>query len=146
MVKKIHILDSLIMLAAVLYFTTYMLPASLWYEASTELVKDGFHTSEIQMVTDRKIHRDFYGDWSATVWKVTEGRGPTVVCSGNGSQEFRAEAVLPPVVTLSWWTNGGCNPETLERGQFFVETCHTVKLPIVPYKRTCRRSNLFKLH
>ena len=119
-------------------------PASYWFEVDSVRVLDSKTDEPIRMLVDRRIHREFHGNWSAQV-RVQRLDGDQVVCPASGAQYYKRSSVLPTDVTLEWWTDGDC--KTLPAGRYVVETVWTINpshWPL-PAKRVYVTSNPFEV-
>jgi hypothetical protein len=125
-----------------LYAGAHLWPASWWFEVRKVQVLDAQANSEITMLVDREIHRQFVGEWVSTVRRV-EPKSLELYCSGSGRANYRPSNDLPDVVTLDWWTGGSC--KTLPSGDYVIDTTWQINpaIAFLPEKHIRNTSNIF---
>ena len=116
-------------------------PASWWFEVRRVLVFDAIAGAEVLMEVDREIHRPFLANWFVVVRRYNDGAWE-VVCTADGSADYRPEAALPDPLTLDWWTQGAC--PSLPPGRYLVSTIWTIPgRRTLPDKVVQTASNVF---
>lgn len=122
---------------------TRLWPVSFWLEVPTVRVMNASAGEEVKMFVDRRINRDFVAHWAVVV-RVDDGSASTVVCASDAVSNYRQGATLPPLVTLSWWTNGRC--QTLPPGVYGATTVWKLDGgEFLPDKKVEAVSNLFEV-
>lgn len=121
-------------------------PASRWYELRAVRVSDAAFTAPVTMAVDRVIHRDFQGEYLATVRRASDMQP---VCNGGEEVPYRTSSTLPDPLTLDWWTYGAVPPcmTVLAPGDYILTSCISVHtgIPLVGTVRECLDSNIFKV-
>lgn len=119
--------------------TVEMWPASYWLEVRSVRVADGFPA----MVVDRSIKRQFYGRWSASLYRW-EAQGWVAACTARGEQLYNPEAKLPAKLDLEWWTAGQCRG--LPAGKYMMRTHWIIDgAGVLPEKSVTADSNIWSL-
>jgi hypothetical protein len=117
-------------------------PITRWLEVKSVTVHPTIEGRTPVMTVERAIHREFVGEWSATVRRSTP-EGFQIACSATGSTDYLPGARLPTQLDLDWWTFPvRCN---LKAGTYRVDTTWTVRVPGYPDKFLVVRSNLFEV-
>lgn len=126
------------------FVVTNMWPSSFWLDVSHVYVEDTVINDDPQMIVVRDIKRNFFGKWTVVVRKVGP-EGHSVICTREGSSEYRTDSQLPDPLLLSWWAYPGC--DDLEPGRYFITT--TWKIGdggFLPYKYLTVDSNIFEIY
>lgn len=118
-------------------------PASFWYEVNAVRVFDTKSGDPVIMAVDRKIHRDFRGEWIASIRRL-ESIGWVAFCQAEGKANYAKDSQLPEPLTLKWWTHPNCNQ--LPPGKYVMRTSWVVKgVGIFPDKEVQADSNIFQI-
>lgn len=120
-------------------------PASYWYQPRAIIVADADEAQPIVLLVDRVIRRPFRGEWNVTI-RRRERHGWVVFCSASGQTIYSPSSVLPETLTLSWWTDGQCEP--LPAGEYTIYSTWTIFPELAAGTRTTGRliSNPFTIH
>lgn len=133
-----------LMLVWLSVFTTVVLwPASYWFEVTRIEVLDTKEGEPVFMVVDRTIKRQFVGQYSLVVRKLTVN-GWVIECATGPSAEidYSPDSVLQDPLTLEWWTGSKCFD--LGEGSYRLTTNWTILGGnLLPDKRVSRLSNVF---
>ena len=122
---------------------TRLWPTSFWLEVPSIRVMNAKAGEDVRMFVDRRINRDFTAHWTAVI-RLDNGSDSTVVCAANAVSNYRQGSALPPLVTLSWWTNGRCT--TLPPGVYSITTIWELNGgTFLPDKEVEAVSNLFEV-
>lgn len=117
-------------------------PATTWFVVRNLAVADSFaYNSEVPVVYDREIKRDFNGQWWAEV-RNAEDKSITD-CRGHGSSRYTTDDALPPAgVDLKWIIGISCH---LPAGQYYLEISYSIAPANYPVKEYRAVSNVFTL-
>jgi hypothetical protein len=121
------------------YGVSVFWPTSWWMTVQAVLVADG--PLPVVMFVERDIARPFHAEWRVLVRQIAAD-STQIVCTGQGSGDYRPDARLPDPLTLAWWTDGAC--ADLEPGRYFVSTIWTIRT--LGHDRLIRsESNIFEV-
>lgn len=81
------------------------LPAGFWFTASAPQVEDARFGECPRFSWDREIHRNFRGEWVATLMRRGSGGSFYSFASYSGETDYQPDAELPGEASrdLSWW-------------------------------------------
>lgn len=138
-------------LLALWLFFSYVPTVSFWYEverveATRPISVEG---SNIPLIVDRNIKRDFKGSWQVIVRKQGE-EGFYNYCVAGSTLDYSKDNTLPPPdeLNLTWWAYGKynkCRGEDLTTGIYYIKTCHTIHIPIFLDRSGCINSRSFEV-
>lgn len=103
----------------VLWSALHLVPASWWMHVRYIQVKDTQAGRAVEMIVDREIRHEFYGQWSVHLRKKRDGGWETIDC-GDGSNTYRTTSIFPAPLTLEWWSDGACS--VLPPGTYQIST------------------------
>lgn len=150
----------MLQIALILYIIFSFVPtASFWYTThSIATTQATYHQGDkIYLLVDRDIYHSFFGSWTVTIRKYdTEGTFSYCTANSNGFQKYDANATIKidkdengivKGTPLSWWasTNPSCWGPKLPKGNYYIETCHTINVPVVNDRKTCSKTNNFTI-
>lgn len=117
-------------------------PVEDWFDVSEVVAHPSVEGSAPILTVSRTIKRDFIGEWSVTVRRLTP-EGFEIACEATGAHQYRIDSVLPKKIDLDWWTFPvRCE---LKPGTYRLHTVWTVKPVGYPEKYLIRDSNLFEV-
>lgn len=85
-------------------FRRARVPVSAWFEVEPVKV-DITPEGKVFVNYDRKIKKDFFGDWAVEINDIETGRN---VCYGSGAAWYGAQDKLPDPVSLDWFVGRAC--------------------------------------
>lgn len=146
MMRQLVNMFSFVVAGSLLLFCTFLIvvwPASYWLEVNTVRVFDSKSGDPVVMAVDRRIHRDFRGEWMASIRRLESG-GWVAFCQAEGKANYARDSQLPEPLTLKWWTHPDCNP--LPPGKYVMRTTWVVKgASVLPDKEVQADSNIFQI-
>lgn len=126
------------------YWTLAAYPrASFWYQVNDIVVFDTPVGEEVVMDVERTIRRPFTARWSVLVRELSDENGWEIVCTAQGSGNYRPDAVLPNPTTLGWWTDGQC--ATLEPGYYMISTVWRIDVPTIGDRIAAHDTDVFRV-
>lgn len=146
LIKMLHWPHGVVILLLLLLLLPGAVPARWWLEVPRIEVPDVARGEPVLMSVERTINRPFVADWDVLVRRQVEG-GWRIVCAAHGGGDYRPDAVLPPNLTLGWWTDGAC--QTLDSGVHIVTTSWEIETGfplLVPPRRLTVQSAPFLVH
>ena len=89
--------------ALLVALTTYLLPASIWFQVDAVAIANAKPHISPAMAVDRTIHWPFVGTWVVTILKNDNGDFQPY-CYASGTNDYSPESKLPRKLDLDWWT------------------------------------------
>ena len=144
-VRKVnHIASALAWVVVLGFFMLYLLclwlPASMWLQVNTLLIKHAHVGDAPAVAIAYKVNRPFWGYWDVTVLRQ-QGAQFTSFCSGHGKTHYEPDIVLPSDLDLNYWAGSTCH---LPVGTYQVEADWRWDIFVVT-KEVTIRSNIFKI-
>ena len=149
---KFHITDRLWLLILFAIWTPIITvtlwPPSWWFVVRSMTVMDAPVGESPKFELDRTIHRDFFGEWQASVKRKGPGGGFHTVprCNSTGDHDYLTTTSLPPPDKrdLNWWLF----PVKCELlpGEYRLDTVWTIHPNNFPSKQVRVNSNIFTIY
>ena len=119
---------------------------SLWFEPVAFDVPDvQALTLDTPVAYDRIIRRDFDGRWQIEVVRLVDG-GTEFACATNWHDvPYRADNVLPDVVTWGWMLDGDDTCLDLTPGQYQVTLTWQINIHSAFIRRQISRADRFSI-
>ena len=90
-----------VIVALISFMAVFPMP-SWWFEIQQFQVRDAVAGQRIILDYQRKIWRDFTGEWRVQIWRSERGEWSSYCTANGGPHGYRADSVLPDPVTLEW--------------------------------------------
>ncbi|MEL7114636.1 MAG: hypothetical protein AAGP08_03450 [Pseudomonadota bacterium] len=139
--------EGLIWVLALAWAIAALVPARFWYDAHDTRVDDFYEGDPFELLYSGGAVRDFIGSY-AVIIRNTDTRA--IVGEDRSARfPYRADAVRPMPLTITWWAPGDARAHALPPGSYQMQTCWTIHdafWGLVPAKTTCSESNIFRVH
>lgn len=130
--------------ALAVYTAAWLAPATLWFQSRAITVSDSVVGQVATVTEDRSIRWSFYGEFTASVRRVSDD--VATACSGSGSRHYIGGQDGYRTSDLIDWADNNPACAWIPPGTYYLDTCWTVLHPllgIIPAKTACWRTEPF---